>query len=104
MNAAKMTLVSTVVAAALGLALGLMSAPAAQADPANEKGCHLHKTCSAGDGDTTPGNESIPLVFTLANTVHLENDDGGNYVHKEGKVRALAGGLLAVSHLFYSGC
>ena len=94
MNAAKMTLTATVLATALGLALGLMAAPAAQANPADQNGCHTHKSCSAGDGDTTPGNGSIPLVFTLADTVpaNLENDGGGNYVHKEGKVRALAGG------------
>ena len=92
MNAAKMTLISTILAAALGLALGLMSAPAAQADPADQKGCHTHKSCSAGDGDTTPGNESIPLVFTLTDTDNLMNDNDDLYVHKEGKVRALAGG------------
>lgn len=91
-----MTLISTVVAAALGLVLGLMSAPAALANPADENGCHSHKSCSAGDGDTTPGNKSIPLVFTLADTVpaNLMNDDRGDYIHKEGHVSALAGGAF----------
>lgn len=92
MNAVKFTHTSTIVAAAFGLALGLMSAPAALANPADENGCHSHKSCSAGDGDTTPGNESIPLVFTLTDTDNLMNDGDDLYVHKEGKVRALAGG------------
>ncbi len=49
MNTANITLTSTVLVASLGLALGLMSAPAAQADPADQDGCHTLKDCGGGD-------------------------------------------------------
>jgi len=58
MNATKFTLTSTVVAAALGLALGLSAVPAL-AGPPDKDGCHDHKDCGSGGGD---GED--PIVYT----------------------------------------
>ena len=101
MNAAKMTLTSTILAV-LGLALGLSAAPAL-ADPPNPEGCHVeHKDCPPGGGDeTTSGGKHSALIFTLTNTVSLltntvslMNDGDDQYVHNEGHVKALAGGQV----------
>ncbi len=62
MNAANMTLVSTVVAAALGLALGLSAVPA-MAGPPDAQGCHPdHKDeeCPVNGG----GDGEDPIVYT----------------------------------------
>jgi len=55
MNATKFTLTSTILAAAMGLAMGLGAAPAL-ADPPDSEGCHPseHKPCGGGgDSDAT---------------------------------------------------
>ncbi len=62
MNAAKVTLTSTVVAAALGLALGLSAVPAL-AGPPDAQGCHPnHKDeeCPVNGG----GDGEDPIVYT----------------------------------------
>ncbi len=92
MNAAKLTLTATVLTAAMGLALGLMAAPALADKPTD--GCHVaHEDCPPAGGDeTTSGGKHSALIFTLTDTANLENDEGGDYVHNEGHVKALAGG------------
>ena len=75
MNAAKMTLVSTVVAVALGLGLGLMSTPAAAKPNCDDPPC----------GGGKPDSESSGKVFPVK--VTFDNDwfdsiksDGGPYI------------------------
>ncbi len=69
MNAAKFTLTSTALAAALGLALGLGAAPTL-AGPPDEQGCHLdHKEeCPVNDGDVTPFTVSLEFLVVTGTT------------------------------------
>ena len=64
MNMAKMTLASTVLAAALGLALGLSAVPAL-ANPPDEEGCHDHKDCPPGGGPIQFTAELIAGAFVF---------------------------------------
>ncbi len=69
MKTRKTTFASTVVAAAFGLALGFISAPA-QANPADENGCHDHKPCEANSVTYTAQLTAgafvfVPMVVTV---------------------------------------
>lgn len=71
MNAAKMTLVSTVLAAAFGLALGLMSTPAQAHCPHRGSLDHFH--CDGGDGiryfaTLSMGGFAFPEMEVVANS------------------------------------
>ena len=99
MNAAKMTLASTMLAAALGLALGLMAAPAGADCPHRDNPDHKH--CDGGDGgdggkppkDSGPANPAI--AFSTGHTwpiyeIKVMDADGGN------QTSVLDGGLASV--------
>ena len=72
MNAAKMTLTATVVAAALGLALGLMAAPA---------GAHHKLGHNKGGDGGKPNSESSGKVFPVKVTF---DDMGGDSIQSDG--------------------
>lgn len=103
MNAAKTTLTSTVLAAALGLALGLSAVPAAQANPADQDGCHDHKPCQGGgrsdDASATSGFDNLDdEILSDCNKGDVvggvKDDPGGNqcYVDGEDRVKSKLGG------------
>ena len=82
MNAAKMTLTSTVLAAALGLALGLMAAPAGADCPHNDNPNHKH--CGGGGKPPKDSGPASPVIaFTTGHTfpiyeIKVMDADGGN--------------------------
>ena len=91
MNAAKMTLVSTVVAAALGLALGLMNTPA-QAHHC--KGAHDFPGCTSGGGGAGGGGGggTTPIVADIVSGSALDPDlVGSMYSDSERDIKANAG-------------
>ncbi len=101
MNAAKVTLTSTILAAAVGLALGLAAAPAV----ADKPDCELdpnHHGCGGEDPDrdNSGRGKDVPLIVTLDDmgVDNLVSDDFGSepapYSDDERGVSAFAGGQL----------
>ncbi len=91
MNAAKMTLVSTVVAAVFGLALSF-GATSAQAHHC--KGKHAFPECTSGGGGAGGGGGggTTPIVADIVSGSALEPDlDGSTYSYTERDVKANAG-------------
>ena len=64
MKTAKIIPTSTLMVAALGLALGLAAAPAL-ANPADSKGCHDHKDCGSGDDSSEGGKAFLFQIFNI---------------------------------------
>ena len=92
MNRTKFTLTSTILAAALGLALGLGAAPALAGAP-DEFGCHTHKDCGTDSEGATIFDVSLEF---------LQVADGGTVIECRGDTDILANPGLTVN--FDQGC
>ena len=96
MNRANITLASTVVAAALGLALGFGAAPAQAGVDCTDLKFATHKQC-AGDtgGGGAGGGQSgkhTPIVASINTVEFLEQDDPADYENNADGVKAQYGG------------
>ncbi len=96
MNAAKVTLTATVLAAALGLALGLRAAPAQAGVDCDDPKFFEHKQCGDIGGDGAGGGLSgkgSRIVWTIIAGTDLVPDGVGSvYFHGDGGVRTRVGG------------
>ena len=84
MKATKITLTSTILAAALGLALGLMSAPPAEA---HHRDGHTKAGGAGGGGSASDCQLSFNVMISSSGVA----SDGGDYEDKVDKVKAITG-------------
>ncbi|MCH8113041.1 MAG: hypothetical protein IH905_13990 [Proteobacteria bacterium] len=103
MNAAKVTLTATVLAAAFGLALGLSAAPAQAGVDCEDPKFFEHKQCGDTGGDGAGGGlsgKASTIVWTITAGTSLVDDDfdgtldgfDSSYFHGDGGVRTRVGG------------
>jgi len=79
MKTAKIIPTSTLMVAALGLALGLAAAPAL-ADPVNLKGCHgPHKPCGGGDDSSGGGDKAFLFASDDAGCAGAMDTTGASF-------------------------